>query len=72
MTVEEKIAMLEEVMELDEGTLKADDELEEYEEWDSIARLAFIAMLDSDFDKVVKGDVIKALKTVQDALDLME
>ena len=36
MTNAEKIALLEEVMELEEGTLQQDDVLEEYDEWDSV------------------------------------
>ncbi len=72
MTIEEKIALLEETMELDEGTLKLDDNLSDYLEWDSIARLALIATLDSEFGKFVKGEVVKKLVTVEDAIKLME
>ena len=42
MTTEERLALLEEVMELDEGELNASDLLKEYEEWDSISILSFI------------------------------
>ena len=38
MTIEEKIAMLEDVMDLDEGELKLDSVLAEFEEWDSLSR----------------------------------
>lgn len=44
MTIEEKIAMLEDVMDLDEGELKLDSVLAEFEEWDSLSKLSLIAM----------------------------
>lgn len=72
MSIVEKLAQLEEIMDLDEGTLKPDDKLKEYDEWDSITILAFIAFMDSDFGKTVKGEEIKNLTTVQDVLDIME
>lgn len=72
MTQEQKIEKLEEIMELDEGVLKVTDNLEDYDEWDSIAILSYIAMMDSDFGKVVKGEDVRKFITVQDALNGME
>lgn len=72
MTEQEKIGLLEEAMELDEGTLHMEDALEGYEEWDSITALAFIALLDEKFHKTVAGSQIRELKTVADAIGLME
>jgi acyl carrier protein len=72
MSNQEKMEKLEEIMDLDEGTLKAEDALADYEEWDSVAVLSFIALMDSEFGKEVKGAEIKTFKTVQDVLDCME
>jgi acyl carrier protein len=72
MTEQEKIALLEEIMELDEGTLKKDDVLGMYEEWDSVSVLSLIAIMDEKFGKTVTGETVKALKTVEDVLNLME
>lgn len=72
MSIEEKLMKLEEIMELDEGVLKVTDVLEDYDEWDSIAVLSYIAFMDSEFHKSVKGADVKAFVTVQDALDVME
>lgn len=71
MNQEEKIAKLEEIMELDEGTLKASDVLDDYDEWDSISILSYIAMIDSDYHKTIDGDEVKSFVTVQDALSRM-
>ncbi len=72
MTNEEKLELLEEVMEMDPGTLKPEMALENLEEWNSIAVISFIAMVDDEFDKVIKSAVIKEQKTVADLMALME
>lgn len=71
MTNQEKIALLEEIMELDEGTLTEDTVLEELEEWDSIAALSLIVLMDEKFDKKLTSGEIKHFKTIKDILDFM-
>ena len=71
MNEKEKIAFLEEIMELDEGTLSVDDVLEDYVEWDSITALSLIAMMDEKFHKTISGADIKNMKTVSDVLEAM-
>lgn len=72
MSEEEKIALLEEMMELDESTLNPQTKLADLDEWDSIALISFIALIDDEFDKIIKGSQIKEFKTVADALAVME
>lgn len=72
MTEQEKIALMEEIMDLDEGTLTLDSVLDEIDEWDSVAILSFIAAMDEHFDKVIKGSEIKSFVTVKDAIAVME
>lgn len=72
MTNEEKIAILEELMEVDEGTLTAETLLSNIEEWDSVSLLSFMAMLDEKFGKIVIGSEIKTKETVEDLMAMME
>ena len=72
MTNEEKIAMLEEVLELDGDTLKPETELSSLGEYDSMAKLSLIVMMDDEFGKKLTGEQIFQFKTVQDILDFME
>ena len=46
MTNEEKIAILEEIMEVEEGTLTTETLLSNIEEWDSVSFLSFMAMME--------------------------
>ena len=72
MDIQEKLAKLEDIMELDEGTLRPETLLEEIEEWDSLAALSYVVMMTDDFGKNVTGAEIRAFKTVQDILNTME
>lgn len=72
MTEKEKIAMLEETLGMDEGTLTPDTMLAELEGYDSMAKLALIVMFDDEFEKMMTGAIVKGFKTVGDILDLMD
>lgn len=72
MDITRKIALLEETLDTDEGVLTPETDLSELEQWDSIAMLSLIAMLDEEFDKTITGKELKALKTVADILAYME
>lgn len=72
MDTQEKLAALEDIMELDEGFLKPEMTLEEIEEWDSLAALSFVVLLGDEFQRKISGAEIRTFKTIQDMLDVME
>ena len=72
MELKEKLALIEEVLDVEEGSLSPETELADVDEWDSIAALSLIVMLDEKFEKTVSGAQIKALKTVNNILAYME
>lgn len=71
MTQEEKIAMLEDLLELEKGSLKPEMNLNEIPEYDSMAKLSLIVMMDEECGKKLTGEQIREIKTVQDILDFM-
>ena len=71
MTVAEKLALLEETFDVEEGSLKAEMELCEIEEYDSMTKLSLIVMMEEEFGKKLTGAQIKEFRTVKDILDLM-
>ena len=71
MTTEKKLELLEEMLELDEGTLTPETDLEDIEEWDSMAKLSLIVLVDDECGKSLTGQEIKGFTTVQDILDYM-
>lgn len=72
METSKKIALLEEMLEVDAGTITSDMSLDDIGEWDSMAALSFIVLMDEEFGKEINGEDIKKLKTVQDLLNIME
>lgn len=72
MTEQEKIALIEETLELDEGSLSPETRLEDVDEYTSMAKLSLIVMMDDEFDRKLTGDMIKGFTTVADILALME
>ncbi len=71
MTNAEKMALLEEAWEMDEGTLKEETVLEGLDEFDSMGKLSLIVLCDDEFGKKLPGDVIRKFETVKDILDFM-
>lgn len=72
MDLKQKLAALEEIMDVEEGTLTPEAELESIEEWDSLSALSYVVYMDDEFGKKVSGAQCRAFKTVQDILDTME
>lgn len=72
MTMEEKIELLEEIMDVDEGTLSPDTVLEEVEEWDSLSKLSLIATAKREFGIVLKAELLRTFVTVQDICDFLK
>lgn len=71
MDLQEKIALIEEVLDVEAGSLTSETLLADVDEWDSIAALSLIVMLDEKFEKTVSGAQIKALVSVNDILAYM-
>lgn len=71
MELEEKMELLAELFELDVNDFSPETELDGMEEWDSLAAISYVVMMDEQFNTVVSPSKIKEFKTVQDILDSM-
>ena len=71
MTEREKLALLEDMLELDEGDLTVDKMLDDIDEYDSMAKLSLIVLMEDEFGVKLSGDVIKNFETVGDIVALM-
>ena len=72
MTNAERIAMLEDMLELEAGTLNESTELTSIDEYDSMAKLSLIVLFDDEFGKRLTGEMIRTFKTVGDILAAMD
>lgn len=72
MKQEEKIALLEDMLELDANTLTPEMELSTIDEYDSMAKLSLIVLFDEECGKKLTGEVLRTFKTVGDILAAMD
>ena len=72
MTQKEKIALLEDMLEVDSNTLTPETELDNVEEYDSMSKLSLIVLKDDEFGKKLTGEQILKFRTIGDILAFME
>ncbi len=66
MTLQEKIDMIEDIMDVDEGTLTGETVLSELEEWDSLSTLSLTVTMRNRFGVTLTTDIIKSFEKVAD------
>ncbi len=72
MSDNEKLEILADVLDMDVSEINPTMKLSSLESWDSVAALAFIAMMDEKFGKTIKGAQLKNFDTIQDAMTIMQ
>lgn len=65
----EKLA---EVLEVSDRALGLDDKFRDYDEWDSLAFLSLIAMIDEEYDVIIEGKEFKKLVTVKEVAEAIK
>lgn len=71
MELSKKMELLEELFEVEAGTIHAETLLNDIESWDSMAKLSLIVMIEEECEKPLSGDTISSFTTVQNILDYM-
>lgn len=71
MELNKKIELLADLFELETDEFTPETDLDELEEWDSLAAISYVVMMDEEFEKVANPEEIKEFKTVQDILNTM-
>lgn len=69
--MEKFISLFKEALDRDES-VHIGDEFRDYDEWNSIAYLSTIAMLNEEYNVQLTLDEFKKLKTVKDIFDVIE
>lgn len=71
MNREDVLRDIENMLELEDGTLTFDTGLSDIAEWDSMAAVAFIALCDDKYGKLVKAADLRSSKTFEDLVSLI-
>ena len=64
--------LVKEVLEIDDRGLQLSDNFRDFEEWDSLANLSLVAMLDDEFGVVIDNQSFKQMNTLQEVFDEMK
>lgn len=72
MNEKEKLTLLEETLEANEGTLKPEMSLDSVAEYDSMSKLSIIVMMEDEFGKKLTAEEVRAFHIVGDILNCME
>lgn len=72
MDSNEKLNVLAEVLDVEVTEITPSTILDDLEEWNSLAALSLIVMLDERFGKTISNTEINAFKTVEDIMSTME
>ena len=65
------IELFEEILEMDPGSVNAEDEFRNYEDWDSLAYLSVIAKVDEDYGLVIPREDFQKIRTVKQLSDYL-
>ncbi|MDC7676959.1 acyl carrier protein [Asticcacaulis machinosus] len=63
-------AAVAEILETETTGLTGAETLDDLGNWDSLAVISFVAMVDSDLDRIVDNEKLKQAKTLNDLADL--
>ena len=66
----EFLLVIDELLEVDPGTLKGTERLDELESWNSLAVIGFMAIVSERFGTIVQPKKISACTTVEDLVIL--
>lgn len=68
--MEEKfLELVKEVLEIEDREVQLEDKFKEYDEWDSLANLSMVAMIDDEFGVVIDNQKFKNMQTLQELFD---
>ena len=64
--------LFKETLDIEDRELLMSDQFRELEEWDSIANLSMIAMIDVEYDIIIENSEFKKLNTLQELWDKIQ
>lgn len=72
MTLEEKLNLLEDILELEEGTLSGGENLEDVEEWDSMSKLYLVSWVKKNMKQRLTVEEIQKFQTIHDICEYLQ
>ncbi|MFN3908658.1 MAG: acyl carrier protein [Flavobacterium sp.] len=71
--MEEKfLSLVKEVLEIEDREIQLSDNFRDFDEWDSLANLSFVAMIDDEYGVVIDSQKFKEMKSLQEVFDAVQ
>lgn len=64
--------LLKDTLEIEDRDLTVNDEFRTYPEWDSLALLSVIAMIDDEYDVIIEGNDFAKINTVGELIEAIK
>lgn len=72
MNTQAFLDQMKDVLDIDDRELSLDDEFKSFDEWDSLAYLSTIAMIDDEYNVVISAAEFRTLTTLGDIVKAIE
>ena len=69
---EEFLELFKETLDIEDKDVSMSDHFRTFEEWDSIANLSLIAMIDAEYEVIIENSVFKNIETLQELWDKIQ
>jgi acyl carrier protein len=66
------IELFKETIDIEDKEITSDVVFRDLEEWDSLALLSVIAMIDDEYDIIIQGNDFKSLNTLNDIMSYID
>lgn len=66
------LELFKETLDIEDKEVRMSDHFRTFEEWDSIANLSLIAMIDVEYDVIIENSVFKNIETLQELWDKIQ
>lgn len=66
------LELFKETLDIEDKEVSMSDRFRDFEEWDSIANLSLIAMIDVEYEVVIENSVFKNIVTLQELWDKIQ
>lgn len=66
------VDLFKETLEIEDREISMSDEFRGFDEWDSLALLSVIAMIDEEYDVIIESNAFQKLQTVGDIYNYIQ
>ncbi|WP_445713987.1 acyl carrier protein [Flavobacterium sp.] len=66
------VDLFKETLEIEDREISLTDEFRGFDEWDSLALLSVIAMIDEEYDVIIESNAFQKLQTVGDVYNYIQ